>query len=140
MIGLPMGSHKTILTTDGQLKWSQLSPAQKGRAVPIGFSEQLDGALGVKMREMHGSSSRDLVASGQHLDEVHFPFIVTEWQGQSINVQETAFAVSTGSQNLDVVQMIVSNRTAETQTLELRISGKQRNLPVFASGSQLTRH
>jgi len=31
MIGLPMGSHKTIVTRDGQLLWSQWSLANKGQ-------------------------------------------------------------------------------------------------------------
>jgi len=140
MIGLPMGNHKTIVTKDGQLKWSQWSLAQKGRAVLFGFSEQLDGALGIQMREMHESTGDALVAAGQHLDQMHFPFIVTEWQGRNLNVQETAFAVSAGAQGLDVVQFAVSNSTAEPQTLELRLEGKQRNLPAFASGSQLATH
>jgi len=103
MIGLPMGNHKTIVTKDGQLKWSQWSLAQKGRAVLFGFSEQLDGALGIQMREMHESNGDALVAAGQHLDQMHFPFIVTEWQGRVLSVRETAFAVSTGSKGLDVV-------------------------------------
>ena len=52
MIGLPMGSHKTIVTQDGQLQWSQWSLANKGRAVLFGFSDQMDGALGIQLSEM----------------------------------------------------------------------------------------
>jgi hypothetical protein len=140
MIGLPMGNHKTIVTKDGQLRWSQWSLAQKGRAVLFGFSEQFDGALGIQLREMHGSAGEALVASGQHLDQMHFPFVVTEWQGRSLSVQETGFAVATDSQGLDVVQLSVSNRTGELQTLELRLEGKQRNLPAFVNGSKLATH
>ncbi len=140
MIGLPMGNHKTIVTKDGQLKWSQWSLAQKGRAVLFGFSEQLDGALGIQMREMRGSTGEALTASAQHLDQMHFPFIVTEWQGRSLSAQETAFAVATPAQGLDVVLLAVSNSAAEPQTLELRLEGKQRNLPAFANGSRLATH
>jgi hypothetical protein len=137
MIGLPMGNHKTIVTKDGQLLWSQWSLAQKGRAVPFGFSEQFDGALGIGMRELRGTGAKPLVAVGQHLDEMRFPFVITNWKSESLSVQETAFATSVDKQDLDVVEMIVSNHAAEPETLELRISGKQRNLPAFATGSEL---
>jgi len=137
MIGLPMGNHKTIVTKDGQLMWSQWSLAQKGRAVLFGFSEQLDGALGIQMKEVQGAARKPLAAQGQHLDGMRFPFVVTDWQGDDLTAQETTFAVSTGSQDLDVVQLNVSNRGAESRTLILNLSGKQRNLPAFASGSAL---
>ena len=137
MIGLPMGNHKTIVTKDGQLMWSQWSLAQKGRAVLFGFSEQFDGALGIGMRELRGTGAKPLVAVGQHLDEMRFPFVITDWKSETLSVQETAFATSVDKQDMDVVEMIVSNHAAEPETLELRISGKQRNLPAFATGSEL---
>jgi hypothetical protein len=137
LIGLPMGNHKTIVTKDGQLMWSQWSLAQKGRAVNFGFSEQLDGALGIRMRELHGAETRPLTASAQHLDGMRFPFVITEWKGESLGVQETAFATVAGNRDLDVVEMVVTNRTADAVTMELRLDGKNRNLPAFASGSQL---
>jgi hypothetical protein len=137
MIGLPMGDHKTIVTKDGQLMWSQWSLAQKGRAVNFGFSEQLDGALGIRMGERHGAETEPLVASAQHLDKMRFPFVITDWKGESLSVQETAFATTVGTRGLDVVEMVVSNRGAEPRTLELRLDGKLRNLPAFANGAQL---
>jgi hypothetical protein len=140
MIGLPMGNHKTIVTTGGQLAWSQWSLAAKGRAVNFGFSEQLDGALGIGMSELHGTASKPLTAAGQHLDQMRFPFIVTDWKGDSLNVQETAFATTAGNHDLDVVEMVVSNQSAEAATLELRLDGKQRNLPAFVNGAQLATH
>ena len=140
MIGLPMGNHKTIVTKDGQLMWSQWSLAQKGRAVTFGFSEQLDGALGIRMQELHGTTSNPLVAGDQHLDQMRFPFVVTDWKGKTLSVQETAFATTDGTQDLDVVEMIVSNGGGEAETLELRLDGKQRNLPAFAHGAQLATH
>jgi hypothetical protein len=66
--------------------------------------------------------------------------VITDWQGEALSAQETAFATTAGTQDLDVIEMIVSNRGAEPQTLELRLDGKQRNLPAFASGSQLATH
>ncbi len=140
MIGLPMGDHKTIVTEDGQLEWSQWSLAQKGRAVNFGFSEQLDGALGIRMVELHGTASKPLVTTGQHLDQMRFPFVVTDWKGDTLSVQETAFATTAGKQDLDVVEMIVSNREAEAVTLELRLDGKRSNLPAFVNGTQLATH
>jgi hypothetical protein len=137
MIGLPMGNHKTIVTKDGQLLWSQWSLAQKGRAVLFGFSEQFDGALGIYMREIDGAEAKALVANGQHLDEMRFPFVVTEWKGGSLSAEETAFATTEGKQGLDVVQMRVSNGSDRPQTLELKLDGRQRNLPAFAAGSHL---
>lgn len=140
MIGMPMGSHKTIVTMDGQLLWSQWSLAQKGRAVNFGFSEQFDGALGIAMADSDGSGSEPLVASGQHLDQMRYPFVVTDWKGGKLNAVETAFATEVGSQGLDVVQIRVWNNAETTQTLELKLSGRQRNLPAFASASQLATH
>lgn len=137
MIGLPMGSHKTIVTKDGQLLWSQWSLAQKGRAVLFGFSEQFDGALGIRMSEINGAISKPVNAGGQHLDGMHFPFVITEWKGESLSIEETAFAASEGKQDLDVIQMSVTNQSDRAQTLELKLDGKQRNLPAQASGSLL---
>jgi hypothetical protein len=145
MIGLPMGSHKTIVTQDGQLQWSQWSLARKGRAVLFGFSEQLDGALGIHLSEIDGSTAKPLTATGQHLDQMRFPFVVTDWRGDKLRAQETAFASGRGEESstaagLDVVLFIVTNQDDRPQTLEMQLNGKQRNLPAFASGSQLATH
>lgn len=137
MIGLPMGSHKTIVTKDGQLLWSQWSLAQKGRAVLFGFSEQFDGDLGIRMSEISGAKSKPLVAGGQHLDGMRFPFVITEWKGESLRAEETAFAATDGKKDLDVVRMSVSNLSDRPQMLELKLDGKQRNLPALAAGSHL---
>ena len=40
LIGLPMGSHKTIVDKQGDLKWSQWSLKRKPLDTPIGFSSQ----------------------------------------------------------------------------------------------------
>lgn len=138
MIGLPMGNHKTIVTKDGQLQWSQWSLARKGRAVLFGFSDQLDGALGIHLSEQNPAGEKQLVAAGQHLVDNRFPFPVTEWKGASLNVEETAFAVSANGTDLDVVEITATNSTAEPVALELRLNGKQRNLPAFANGHTLS--
>ena len=136
MIGLPMGSHKTIVTKEGQLQWSQWSLARKGRAVLFGFSEQLDGALGIHLSERDGAQAEPLTPEGQRLDHMRFPFVVTDWKGRALRAEETAFASAAG-QGLDVVLIKVSNSSPQPRTLELRLDGKQRNLPAFASGAQL---
>ena len=138
MIGLPMGSHKTIVTQDGQLQWSQWSLARKGRAVLFGFSEQLDGALGIELGEMTRASGKRLVAAGQHLVENRFPFPVTEWKGDQLSAEEITFATTADGIGLDVVEITATNQGNEPCTLELRLSGKQRNLPAFAKGSELS--
>ncbi|MGB6744474.1 MAG: hypothetical protein WBE38_12580 [Terracidiphilus sp.] len=136
MIGLPMGDHKTIVTQDGQLEWSQWSLARKGRAVLFGFSEQLDGALGIRLSEMDNGHGKALTAGDQRLDEMRFPFVVTDWKGDALSAQETAFASAAGP-GLDVVLLAVSNKDSVPHTLELRFDGKQRNLPAFAKDAQL---
>ena len=143
MIGLPMGSHKTIVTKDGQLQWSQWSLKQKGRAVGFGFSEQLDGALGLRMSEL-GASAKQLAATGQRLIDDRFPFVITDWKGSAaaLSVEETAFSVEQDKidqdqQGYDILRMTVTNSAAEPRTLELRLDGRQRNLPARAEGAHL---
>jgi hypothetical protein len=136
MIGLPMGNHKTIVTKDGQLLWSQWSLAQKGRAVLFGFSEQFDGALGIHMSE-GASASRAMVAGAQRLDGMRFPFVVTEWKGDSLSGEETAFAASEGKLDLDVVQIAITNHSDQPRMFEVRLDGRQRNLPAFAKDGHL---
>ncbi len=48
LIGLPMGSHKTIVDKQGDLKWSQWSLKRKPLDTPIGFSDQMDGELAIQ--------------------------------------------------------------------------------------------
>lgn len=137
MIGLPMGSHKTIVTKDGQLQWSQWSLKQKGRAVTFGFSEQLDGALGLHFAELAGTEAKPLAATGQHLVDNRFPFVVTDWKGSDLSVVGTAFSIERGHQGYDVVKVEARNGAAEARTLEIRLDGRQRNLPARATGSLL---
>ena len=140
MIGLPMGSHKTIVTQDGQLQWSQWSLARKGRAVLFGFSDQLDGALGIRLSEIASGGAKPLHAAGQHLVDNRYPFVVTEWKGDALSAEETAFATTAAGLDLDVVEIIVTNSSSAPRSLELRLDGKQRNLPAFAAGNTLSTH
>ena len=50
LIGLPMGSHKTIVDMKGNLLWSQWSLKRRGLDVPVGFSDQLAGAVPVRKK------------------------------------------------------------------------------------------
>jgi hypothetical protein len=138
MIGLPMGSHKTIITQDGQLQWSQWSLANKGRAVLFGFSDQMDGALGIHLSELSATGEKALSAAGQHLVEDRYPFPVTEWKGDQLNAEEIAFAATADGNGLDVVEFTVRNQSGELRVIELRLDGKQRNLPAFAGGAELS--
>ena len=136
MIGLPMGSHKTIVTQDGQLQWSQWNLKQKGRAVLFGFSEQLDGALGIRMSEL-GATAKPLAAIGQRLVANRFPFVITDWKAADLTVEETAFTIEKDKQGFDMLRMTASNSAAEPRTLEIRLDGRQRNLPARAEGAHL---
>lgn len=136
MIGLPMGSHKTIVTRDGQLEWSQWSLKQKGRAVGFGFSEQLDGALGIRMSESSATPT-PLVAAGQGLVDGRFPFVVTHWKSADLSVEETVFSIEQEQQGYDILRMSATNSAAAPRSLELRLDGRQRNLPAHAEAAYL---
>jgi len=63
--------------------------------------------------------------------------VVTNWKGDALTARETAFATTDRNHGLDVVEIDVTNDADEPRSLELRLDGKQRNLPAFASGAQL---
>jgi hypothetical protein len=136
LIGLPMGDHKTIVDKSGSLHWSQWSLARKGLAVTFGFSQQLDGELGIEL--LAGSSP--LAVSGQDLDQGHFPFVVTHLASGDLTVAETAFPVQIGATGMDVVLVRATNAGSNPIDLTLRLSGKLRNLPAHVSGSALATH
>ena len=77
------------------------------------------------------------LAAGQHLSQMRFPFVITEWNGDQLSAEETAFPVTANGYGMDVVEIAASNHSGEPRTLELKLDGKQRNLPAFANGSQL---
>lgn len=138
LIGLPMGDQKTIVDKSGNLKWSEWSLARKGLAVTFGFSQQLDGELGIQLlASASGVDSTPLSVTGQDLDRGHFPFVVTHLQGGGLAASETAFPVQIGTTGMDVVLVEASNPTAAPISLTLKLSGKLRNLPAHVRGASL---
>lgn len=145
LIGLPMGSHKTIVDKKGNLKWSQWSLKRKPLDVPIGFSMQMDGELAI---EAFGGTTPLAVAS-QTLYSGRYPFIVTKLSAANLSLEELAFSVdpdfkpdtipdrNSGSHGLDVVRLTFTNSSATPQDASLKLSGKERNLPGHVTGSAL---
>ena len=136
LIGLPMGSHKTIVEKDGNLRWSQWSLKRKPLDSPFGFSNQLDGALDVRTALVDARGATPFSAGSQELLEGRFPFVVTHWSAGGLALEELAFAAEAGAQGLDVVRLRVSNAGAAV-TLESQLSGKRYNLPGHARADAL---
>ena len=129
VIGLPMGSHKTIVEKDGNLRWSQWSLKRKPLDSPFGFSDQMDGALDIRTLRIEGERETALSAGPQSLWEGRYPFIVTHWSAGDVALEELAFAAeSAAKQGLDVVRLQAVNRSAAAVTLETQLSGKHYNL------------
>ncbi len=113
LIGLPMGSHKTIVDKQGDLKWSQWSLKRKPLDTPIGFSDQMDGELAILAfvdevpasandpRSFSGHADccgpvpilKPLTVSDQQLYRGRYPFIVSTAHYGDIALEELAFAV-----------------------------------------------
>jgi hypothetical protein len=128
LIGLPMGSHKTIVEKDGNLRWSQWSLKRKPLDSPFGFSSQMDGALDIQTLRIERERATPLAAGPQSLWEGRYPFVVTAWSAGDLALEELAFAAEAGGHGLDVVRLQVSNRSAAGITLETQLSGKHYNL------------
>lgn len=138
LIGLPMGSHKTVVDKDGNLHWSQWSLKRRPLDVPFGFSAQLDGELAIQLFWVSASGSEaPFRVTSQQLYQNRYPFIVTRLEANGLSAQELAFSTQMGGQGLDVVQITFTNPSAAPLTLEARMSGKRRNLPAFADGPAL---
>jgi hypothetical protein len=129
LIGLPMGSHKTIVEKDGNLRWSQWSLKRKPLDSPFGFSGQMDGALDIRTLRIEGESETALSAGPQNLWEGRYPFVVTHWSAAGITLEELAFAAEASQQGLDVVRLHATNNSAAGIALETQLSGKHYNLP-----------
>lgn len=141
LIGLPMGDHKTIVDRQGNLHWSQWSLARKGLDVTFGFSNQLDGELGIALSTSSQEGKQvSLKATHQDLDEGRYPFVVTSLEGGAFTAKEIAFATTIGNHGLDVVQITATNNGDKDSSVDLRLSGKQRNLPAFSDGALLATH
>src|ERR1700677_1848292 len=63
LIGLPMGSHKTIVDKKGNLKRPQWSLKSKPLDTPSGFSSQMDGELAIEASTVGNA----FVPAGQEL-------------------------------------------------------------------------
>ena len=134
LIGLPMGTHKTIIDMHGNLRWSQWSLKRRGLDVPIGFSAQMDGMLQIQVLE----GSLPLRVTGQHLYKDRFPFVVTHFTRNGVNVEELAFSAKASSgDGLDVVRVRLNNTRSSPAAIEVCLSGKRHNLPAFVVGSTL---
>jgi hypothetical protein len=137
LIGLPMGSHKTIVDKEGNLKWSQWSLKRKPLDTPIGFSSQMDGELAIQAF----TGSQPLVVSSQRLYRGRYPFIVSSAQAANVSLEELAFSVDpdakpgeiptaqSGAKGLDVVRLTFHNDGSSPADVALKLSGRERNLP-----------
>jgi hypothetical protein len=141
LIGLPMGSTKTIVDKNGNLHWSHWSLKSKPLDSPFGFSNQMDGALDIRALLVPKSGvAIPFQAQNQSLYKSRFPFVVTSSTAGSIRLEELAFAVEAGGQGFDVVRLQVTNPGIESATLEVQLSGKLRNLAGHARESALITH
>ena len=148
LIGLPMGSHKTIVDKNGNLKWSQWSLKRKPLDTPIGFSSQMDGELAVEAF----AGPTPMVVSRQELYQGRYPFVVSHLAGGGLRLEELAFAVdpdskpgtlpdkSSGAKGLDMLRLTFRNNGAAPIEAKLQLSGKARNLPGHVEGASLITH
>ena len=137
LIGLPMGSHKTIVDKEGNLKWSQWSLKRKPLDTPIGFSSQIDGELAIQSF----TDSQPLIMNSQQLYRGRYPFIVSAAHVGDLSLEELAFSVdpdakpgeiptaASGAKGLDVVRLTFHNNSASPVDVALKLSGRERNLP-----------
>jgi hypothetical protein len=152
LIGLPIGSHKTIVDKMGNLKWSQWSLKRRPMDSPIGFSSQMDGELAIEA----STGGQPLAMIGQELYRGRYPFVVSTLRGGELALEELAFAVDPDAKpgelpdthsgargmdrGMDVVRLTLRNDgdTAINATIEL--SGRERNLPGHVEGPALITH
>lgn len=145
LIGLAMGSHKTIVDKHGDLKWSQWNLKRKPLDTPIGFSSQMDGELAIEAF----AGATPLTVSRQELYRGRYPFVVSSLHGGGLTLEELAFAVdpeakagelpnrNSGARGMDVVRLRFRNDTADATDAVLKLSGKERNLPGHVAGASL---
>jgi len=89
LIGLPMGSHKTIVDRQGNLKWSQWSLKRKPLDTPIGFSSQMDGELAIQ----GFAGAEPFTMKGQELYRGRYPYVESKLASGNLALDELAFAV-----------------------------------------------
>ncbi len=145
-----MGSHKTIVDKQGDLKWSQWSLKRKPLDTPIGFSDQMDGELAIQAFAGPDRPNIDpLKISNQELYRGRYPFIVSSAHSRSLTLEELAFAVDpdampgeiptaqSGAKAFDVVRLTFSNSGTSAADVTLKLSGRERNLPGHVVGTML---
>ena len=138
LIGLPVGSHKTIVDKDGNLHWSQWSLKHRPPDVTFGFSDQLDGALVIQTSVIvAGSPPAALKTTSQSLYRGRYPFILTRSSAQHVEMEQLAFAAEAGKHNLDVVRIECTNAGSQPAAVNIQLSGKWRNLPAYVDGNAL---
>ena len=137
LIGLPMGSHKTLIDKKGSLTWSHWNLQRKPPDSPFGFSAQMDGKLAITAK--HGPD--DFTVQRQSLYKGRYPFVVTELATSELKLEELAFAASVGSLpgtgSADVVRFQCTNDRTSDATVQFEFSGKERNLPGHVLGNSL---
>ncbi|SPE24630.1 exported hypothetical protein [Acidobacteriia bacterium SbA2] len=139
LIGLPMGSDKTIIDKQGNLRWSQWSIRHRGPEAPFGVSQQMDGMLDIKLALIPASgTSIPLQATAQELYMNRFPFIVTHLESAGLAAEELAFPAKARETGLDVIRLSFLNPGNTDMTVEARLSGKARNHPAFAQGGNVS--
>jgi hypothetical protein len=138
LIGLPMGTYKTIVTKQGYLRWSHWNLKNKPLDSPFGFTDQLDGELGIDIVDAAVSAAPvPFTVQGQSLYKGRYPFVMTKLGTNGLQMEELAFAASSGEQAVDVVRLQCTNSGNSTAAVEIRLSGKQSNLPGHAKENTL---
>ena len=145
LIGLPMGSHKTIVDKEGNLKWSQWSLKRRPLDSPIGFSSQMNGELAIEAF----AGATPLKVSEQELYRGRYPFVVSKLHGGGLGLEELVFAVdpdakagrlpekNSGARGMDLVRLRFHNKGAAAADAVLKLSGRERDLPGHATGQTL---
>jgi hypothetical protein len=148
LIGLPLGSHKTTVEKNGSLKWSQWSLKRRELDSPIGFSAQMDGDLAIEPFVEETA----MKSGAQTLYKARYPFVVTEFAGGNVKLEELAFSADpdadvtrmptaeSGAKGLDVVRLVFTNDGTAPKRIVLKLSGRERNLPGHVEGAALITH
>jgi hypothetical protein len=143
LIGLPMGSHKTIVDKQGDLKWSQWSLKRKPLDTPIGFSSQMDGGLAIQALvdefpaaandpKAYGKNgdccgpvaiAKPLTITSQQLYRGRYPFIVSSAQSGNLTLEELAFAVDPDARSGEIPTAHSGARAFDVVRLTISNSG-----------------
>jgi hypothetical protein len=138
LIGLPMGTSKTVVTKQGYLRWSHWNLKNKPLDSPFGFADQLDGELGIDVGDAGASpAATPFKVQSQSLYKDRYPFVVTRLSANGLQMEELAFAASSGQQAVDVVRVECINSGNSAGVVELKLSGKQSNLPGHVMNNSL---